>query len=145
MLVHYRVHQNFTDHHWCHICELDTVGGVGGVLTGDVCFVVLFSTGFFLVLLLFFWDFTSVAVEGVTGNFTGLEDWFEDLTTMQENNYIDLGQLKSVAPLPGPGKSRTLIEFCDFAVRFLFIVWLSVLSFIITIYTQNKEAKRKIV
>ena len=70
---------------WCHTWELDTVGGVGGVLTGDVCFGVLFSTGFFLVLLLFFWDFVSVAVEGVTGNFTGLEDWFEDLTTMQKS------------------------------------------------------------
>lgn len=75
---------------WCHTWELDTVGGVA-FLTGDVCFVVLFSTGFFLVLLLFFWDFASVAVEGVTGNFTGLEDWFEDLKKAQESGLHSKG------------------------------------------------------
>ena len=48
--------------------------GGDAFLTGDVCLVVLFSTGFFLVLFLFFCDFVSVAVEGVTGNFAGLED-----------------------------------------------------------------------
>ena len=68
----------------CHTWELDTVGG-DAFLTGDVCLVVLFSTGFFLVLFLFFCDFVSVAVEGVTGNFAGLEDWFEDLTKNQES------------------------------------------------------------
>ena len=49
------------------------VEGAGlSFLTGEVCFDVFFSTGFFLVLL--FWDFDSAAVEGVTGNFTGLDD-----------------------------------------------------------------------
>ena len=41
-------------------------------LTGEACFDTFFSTGFFLVL--FFWDFVNVAVEGVRGNFTGFDD-----------------------------------------------------------------------
>ena len=40
-------------------------------LTGEACLDVFFSIGFFLVL--FFWDFDRVAVEGVTGTFTGLD------------------------------------------------------------------------
>ena len=53
-------------------------------MTGDVCLVVLFSTGFFLLLVLFFWDFVRAAVEGVTGNLTGLEDGFDDLTRTRQ-------------------------------------------------------------
>ena len=49
---------------------LGVAAGGLAFLTGEGCFDAFFSTGFFLVL--FFWDFDKVAVDGVTGTFTGL-------------------------------------------------------------------------
>lgn len=60
-------------------CELEGAGMLV-FLAGDTdCLVVFCSTGFFLFLVLFFCVFVRVAVDGVTGSFTGLFDWFDDL------------------------------------------------------------------
>ena len=55
------------------------------LLTGDACFDTFFSffSGVFFVLV--FWDFVSVAVEGVTGNFAGLADLVDDLPIAKYN------------------------------------------------------------